>query len=98
MTSNFRLLRPVAASVAVITLVAVAAAMAIGLAHPEPVSSGVLGPDWQCTRLALVFTSCTPIVRFKTAAVVVESKAPVCPRPAAWRYAFRFLLGQKIAD
>jgi hypothetical protein len=96
MTSNFRLLRPVAASVAVITLVAVAAAMAIGIAHPEPVSSGALGPDWQCTRLALVFTSCTPIVRIKTAAAA--AKAPVCPRPAAWRNAFRFLLGQKSAD
>ena len=98
MTSNLRLIRPVAASVAVITLVAVAAAMAIGIAHPEPVSSGALGPDWQCTRLALVFTSCTPIVRIKTAAIAAEVKAPVCPRPAAWRNAFRFLLGQKSAE
>ena len=98
MTSNFRLIRPVAASIAVITLVAVAAAMAIGIAHPEPVSSGALGPDWQCTRLALVFTSCTPVARIKTAAVAVEAKAPVCARPAAWRNAFRFLLGQKSVD
>ncbi len=94
MTSNLRLIRPVAASVAVVTLVAVAAAMAIGLAHPEPVSSGALGPDWQCTRLAMVFTSCTPIIRIKTASVVEEGKAPVCPRPGSWRGVFRFLLRQ----
>ena len=98
MTSYLRIFRPVAVSVAVLTLVAVATAMAIGLAHPEPVSSGALGPDWQCTRLALVFTSCTPIVRIKTAAIAAEVKAPVCPRPAAWRNAFRFLLGPKSAE
>lgn len=93
MTFTFRLLRPVAMTVAVMMLVAVAAVMAIGLAYPETVSSGGLGPDWQCTRLALVFTSCTRVVQVKAAAVPVEDgKAPVCPRTAAaWRYAFRFL-------
>ena len=35
MTSYLRIFRPVAVSVAMVTLVAVAAAMAIGLAHPE---------------------------------------------------------------
>jgi hypothetical protein len=89
MTSYLRIFRPVAVSVAVVTLVAVAAAMAIGLAHPEPVSSGTLGPDWQCTRLALVFTSCTHVVRFKTAAE--QGKAPSCRRPSVWRHALDLL-------
>ena len=57
-------------SVAVVTLVGVAAAISIGLAYPEPVSSGALGPDWQCTRLALVFTSCTRLVRAEQSAAV----------------------------
>ena len=91
MSSIFRLLRPVAVSVVVVTLVGVAAAMAIGLTHPGPVSSGALGPDWQCTRLALVLTSCTRVVPLKAVAPTGERKAPVCPRvAAAWRYAFRF--------
>jgi hypothetical protein len=90
MTSYLRMFRPVAVSVAVVTLVAVATAMAIGIAHPEPVSSGALGPDWQCTRLALVFTSCTRVVRFKTAAAV-QGKAPACRRPSVWRHALGLL-------
>jgi hypothetical protein len=90
MTSYLRIFRPVAVSVAVVTLVAVATAMAIGLAHPEPVSSGALGPDWQCTRLALVFTSCTHVVRFKTAAAE-QGKTPACSRPSVWRQALDLL-------
>ena len=90
MTSYLRIFRPVAVSVAVVTLVAVATAMAIGLAYPEPVSSGGLGPDWQCTRLALVFTSCSRVVRFKAAAVE-QGKAPACSRPSVWRQALDLL-------
>ena len=84
MTSNFRLIRPVAASIAVITLVAVAAAMAIGIAHPEPVSSGALGPDWQCTRLAFVLTTCRRMVGAESASAGVR-KGPACQRRMAWR-------------
>ena len=54
-------LRGLVVLLAVVTLVSAAAAVSIGLAYPEPVSSGALGPDWQCTRLALVFTSCSRI-------------------------------------
>ncbi len=75
-----------AAPVATVTLVAFVAAVAIGLAHPEPVSSGALGPDWQCTRLALVFTMCRPLVEAK-ATPLLESKAASCPRSARWRSA-----------
>jgi hypothetical protein len=91
MATIFRLLRPIAVSVVVVTLVGVAAAMAIGLAHPEPVSSGALGPDWQCARLALVFTSCTRIVPVRAAPSVDDGKAPVCPRVAFLRNTFRFI-------
>ena len=58
-------LKGVVLSVAVVTLLSVGAAVSIGLAYPEPVSSGALGPDWQCARLALVFTSCTPVARIE---------------------------------
>lgn len=89
MTRTSRLLRPFALSIVVVTLVAVATAMAVGITNPEPVSSGVLGPDWQCTRLALVFTSCTRVLPVKAAASA-EGKAVSCPRGAAWRKVFRF--------
>ena len=78
MTSNFRIPGRIAACAAVVTLVAITAAVAIGMTHPEPVPSGMLGPDWQCTRLALVFTSCTRIATAK-AASVAGGKA-LCPR------------------
>jgi hypothetical protein len=79
MISNFRMPVQVAACIAVVTLVAITLAMAIGLTHPEPVSSGALGPDWQCTRLALVFTSCTRIAAAK-AASVAGVRGPSCAR------------------
>jgi hypothetical protein len=78
MTSNFRMSGRIAACVAVVTLVAITAAVAIGMTHPEPVPSGMLGPEWQCTRLALVFTSCTRIAAVKTASVA--GGTALCPR------------------
>ena len=79
MTSLSWLPRRLAVSLAVVTLVAIAAAVAFGLAYPEPVSSGMLGPDWQYTRLALVFTTCTRIAAAKTT-TLAEIKGPSCQR------------------
>lgn len=89
-TFNFRIPRQLAAGVVIATLVAVTAAVAMGLSYPEPVSSGALGPDWQCTRLAFIFTSCTRVVRFKTASAE-EGRTPSCPRAKAWRNALGLL-------
>jgi hypothetical protein len=89
MTSLSWLLRRLAVSLAVVTLVAIAAVVAFGLAYPEPVSSGTLGPDWQCTRLALVFTTCTRIAAAK-ATSLAEFKGPSCRRhPLALGFAMR---------
>lgn len=84
MTFKFRMSRQIAAGVVTVTLAAVTAAFALGLAQPDPVASGALGPDWQCTRFAFVFTSCTRAVRLKLAGAA-EGKAPSCPR--SWRSA-----------
>ena len=81
MTANFRISRQIAAGVVAVTLAAVTAAAA--MMYPESVPSGALGPDWQCTRTAFVFTSCSRVVRFKTAAAEA-GKAPACPRQG-WR-------------
>lgn len=80
MASSFRRRGPIAMSAAVMALVAVAAVIAIGLSHPEPVPSGALGPDWQCARLALVLTSCTRAIRVKASATPAkEGKGPTRP-------------------
>jgi hypothetical protein len=33
--------------------------LSLTLASPEPVSSAALGPEWQCSRVAFVLTTCT---------------------------------------
>ena len=50
-----------------------------GLSTPEPVASAALGPNWQCSRLAFVFTSCSR-VKHSQAASVRLVKFPVCGR------------------
>ena len=50
-----------------LVLAAAAAALAfigfvvIGVSYPEPAASAALGPDWQCSRLAFVFTTCSRV-------------------------------------
>jgi hypothetical protein len=46
---------------------------------PEPVASAALGPDWQCSRLVFVFTTCSRIKRSQSTAVRL-AKIPVCGR------------------
>jgi hypothetical protein len=64
---------------AIVSLACIAAVVGIGLVYPEPVSSAALGPDWQCSRLAFVWTTCT---RLTQARVARERPAtePKCPR------------------
>jgi hypothetical protein len=79
MTSHVWTRKGLMLSVAIVTLAVVAAALSIGLAYPEPISSAALGPDWQCTRLAFVLTTCTRMVRRETASASPRSD-PACPR------------------
>jgi hypothetical protein len=65
----------------VVSLACVAAAVAVGLAYPGPVTSGALGPDWQCSRLAFVFTICSRVVQAGPA-VTTARKAVRCLRRA----------------
>ena len=82
-------LKGLVVSVAALTLLGVAAAISIGVAYPETVSSGALGPDWQCTRLALVFTSCSRVARAEPSAVmpVAGARDLLCRRWVAFRAA-----------
>ena len=69
------------ALIAAVALVGcIVAALAVGLAAPEPIPNAALGPDWQCTRFAFVFTSCSR-VQPAASAPVRPRKEPVCPLP-----------------
>ena len=57
----------------------VAVVVAIGLAYPEPVPSAALGPDWQCSRLAFVWTTCTRLKHAQSASTRLAEK-PICRR------------------
>ena len=66
-----------------LVLAAAAAALAfigfvvIGVSYPEPAASAALGPDWQCSRLAFVWTTCTRLKRANTASTGV-AREPAC--------------------
>ena len=68
----------------VLAAAAVALACAIGLATfglstPEPVASAALGPDWQCSRLIFIFTTCSRVKHTESTPVRV-ARTPVCGR------------------
>jgi hypothetical protein len=67
----------------IIVAAAVAACAAIvaatGLVAPEPESNAALGPGWQCSRLAFVWTTCSR-VKLAQAAPVRLASVPVCRR------------------
>ena len=53
----------------------------IGVSYPEPAASAALGPDWQCSRLAFVFTTCSRAKHSQSMTTSVRlAKIPVCGR------------------
>ena len=58
----------------VITLVAA------GLAFPEPFPGAEIGPEWQCSRVAFVFTICSRVPEIE-GAIVRVAREPGCRRP-----------------
>ena len=63
MISNLWTRKGVALLAAIVTITCVAALISVNLASPDPISTAALGTDWQCSRIAFVFTTCTPPVR-----------------------------------
>jgi hypothetical protein len=56
--------------------------LSVGLASPEPVASAALGPEWQCSRIAFVLTTCTRIEQAGRAAPRVrKEEAKEADRP-----------------
>ena len=51
----------------------------IGVSYPEPAASAALGPDWQCSRLVLIYTTCSRVKHSRLTAVRF-ARIPVCGR------------------
>ena len=67
---------------------AVVTVLSVGLASPESVSSAELGPEWRCSRVAFILTTCTPIGQSERAALRARkeeakevTKEADCPPP-----------------
>jgi hypothetical protein len=63
----------------IIALACASSVAAFGLSTPEPVASAALGPEWQCSRLIFVFTTCSRI-KHSQARAFRFAKIPVCER------------------
>jgi hypothetical protein len=80
--------KQIALAVAIVSLGCVAAVFAVGLVYPEPIQHADLGSDWQCSRIALVWTTCSRVKQAATASVRVvresakePAREPACSRP-----------------
>ena len=67
-------------SLALVSLACVVVLVAAGLTWPEPIPSAALGPHWQCSRMAFVFTICSRVSQVERAIVGAE-RAPACLPP-----------------
>jgi len=64
---------------AILMVACIVAVLAVGFTSPEPVTSAALGPDWQCSRVGFVVTTCSRIQRTEPPSVQVR-KEQGCPQ------------------
>ncbi|XIA62799.1 hypothetical protein ACFIOY_25590 [Bradyrhizobium sp. TZ2] len=79
MPHNWWTRRTLVLAAAAVALICAIGFAAVGLSQPEPVASAALGPDWQCSRLAFVFTTCSR-VKHSQSATIGLAKMPACAR------------------
>ncbi|MCC8938796.1 hypothetical protein H8A99_20515 [Bradyrhizobium sp. Arg68] len=70
----------VALAAAVAAGAVLVALLSFAMASSEPISSAALGPEWQCSRVAFVLTTCTRTTGAAAAAIAipVRAKQPDC--------------------
>lgn len=73
--------KTVALAAAVVAGVVLVALVSFSVASPEQVSSGALGPEWQCSRVALVLTTCTRAAETEGRVIPVQAKEDCPPEP-----------------
>lgn len=61
-------------------MAALSGALVLASTTPEPVAGTALGPEWQCSRLIFVFTSCSRVRHTRSTPGRI-AKIPVCGRP-----------------
>jgi len=71
MISRPRTHKAAALIAAYVMFACVAALLSVNLTSP---TSAALGADWQCTRFALVITSCTPVGAHETVSTGVRKR------------------------
>ena len=71
--------RSLVLSAAAVVLAGAIGVFAAGMSYPEPVARATLGSDWECTRLAFVFTTCSRTKHTEARPVRVAKNA-VCAR------------------
>jgi hypothetical protein len=79
MPRNWWTRRSLVLAAAAVALASAIGFFATGVSSPEPAARAALGPDWQCTRLAFVFTTCSR-VKHTEAVPVRVAKIPACAR------------------
>ena len=65
---------------AFVSLACVVALVAAGLMFSEPFPGAAIGPDWQCSRMAFVFTVCSRVPSADRA-LAGAAREPACRRP-----------------
>jgi hypothetical protein len=60
------------------TLTGAAVFFSLAMAYPKPIASVALGAEWQCTRTAFIWTSCS---RIRPTEAVVQSARKDAPCP-----------------
>ena len=61
-------------TVLIATNVMIACLATLLLVNPTPSTGAALGADWQCSRFALVFTTCTPVRAHETVSTDVRKR------------------------
>ncbi|MCA6121680.1 hypothetical protein J6500_07160 [Bradyrhizobium sp. WSM 1704] len=71
--------RGVAIATAVVTCAALVVLVSWSVVSPAAVSSGALGPEWQCSRVAFVLTTCIRAAEARRQVIPVRAKQDDCP-------------------
>jgi hypothetical protein len=80
MSHNWWTRKYIGYSLAFVLFACVVAFVAVGMASPDPLQSAALGPHWQCSRMAFVFTICSRVSQVESA-IVGAVRAPPCRQP-----------------
>jgi hypothetical protein len=80
MIRHFDLQKGIALVAAVVAIACVTMLFSTGLINADSTASAALGPDWQCNRIAFVFTSCNRVPGTTVRSAQIP-KQQACTRP-----------------